>query len=189
MRAGGGTLGRDTIFPHERMLRWLTLRRVLGWSHLLGGLNGYVGLVMLLASRDQRLARALPEAWYAGTVALFGLSLASGLTLLRRPEPRGRPLAALVEGLQLVGFHTGQFGYTFYSGLQLLLYVGGGSVHVMANVNSQFWLGGGRPNNGPFVAVDLLTLAAWIALWRASRQTRPVPFPPASEATTVAPAT
>jgi len=170
------------------MLRWLTLRRVIGWSHLLGGLGGYAGLVTVVADRDQRLARALPEVWYAGAVVLFGLSLASGLTLLRRPDPRGRTLAALVEGLQLVGFHTGRVGYTFYSGLQLLFYVGGGSVHLMANANSQFWLGAGRPNAGPFVAVDLLTLAAWFALWRRTRESAPASASTASETAHSAPA-
>ncbi len=150
------------------MLRWFTLRRVLGWSHLLGGLNGYLGLGMVMFGRDQRLARALPETWYFGAVVLFGVSLASGVTLLRSPEPRGRRLAAVVEGLQLVGFHTGHVGYTFYAGLQVLAYVSGDMVRLMANANSQFWLGAGQPQAGSFVAVDLLTLVAWVALWRSA---------------------
>jgi len=119
---------------------------------------------------------------------LFGLSIASGLILLRRADPHGRTLAASVEGLQLVGFHTGAFGYTFYSGLQLLFVVGTTSVNVMANANSQFWLGGGRPNSGPFVAIDLLTLATWFALWKTGRPRRVVPSEATPKAAAVSPA-
>jgi hypothetical protein len=163
------------------MLRWLSLRKVLGWSHLLGGVAGGVHLGGVLLNSDPRIARALPDIWYLGTLAFFGLSVVSGLTLLRRPDPYGRPIAAAIEGLQLIGFHTGSVGYTAYSGLQVLLIVTGGSVQFSANANSQFWLGAGTPTGGPFVALDLLTLVSWYALWRFRRDRSPLLVPLAAD--------
>ena len=134
---------------------------LVGWVHLLGGIVGLAAPLVPDAVGPRR-----PAYWYIATVVLYGLSVASGLALLRRRQ-LARRLATVVEGLQLVAFHTGRFGFLFYSGIQALLLITPTHVSVSANIQVQFGIGPAMNVTEPFLAIDLFTLVMWWILWRA----------------------
>jgi hypothetical protein len=153
------------ISPPIESMRRPSLFAVVGWAHLLGGAFGLAGLTVL--SGPYRAT--WPGYWYVAGGALYALSVASGVALLRR-RPAGPRLAAAVEGLQLVAFHTGRFGYLYYSGLQLLLVVTPTQAHVSGGFVSQFGIGPAMQVREPFVAIDGATLLVWWLLRRARRR-------------------
>jgi hypothetical protein len=154
-------------------LRFATL---LGWTHLLGGIAGLAGF--LLPSRSVgNQAAAWPAYWYAVGTPLAGLSVVSGLLLLRR-RPGARRVASVVEGLQALGFHTGGFGFLFHSGLQVTLLVTPAATELGASAMSQFGVGPAMRVAQPFVMIDLLTPVALWLLWRTrARAAQPAATP------------
>jgi hypothetical protein len=142
----------------------------IAWSHLVAGLFGLVA-----AAWPGLLGIPTPPLyWRVVACGLYTLSVASGIALLRR-HPAARVLASLVEGAQLVAFHTGRVGYMFYSGFQVLLLFTPSRVNLSANVQAQFGIGVTMQVVEPFVAVDIVTLLAWWTLWRAGRNPSAIP--------------
>ena len=139
--------------------------RIIAWSHLLGGI---LGLSLLVFTPVPRGRLTLPDIWVIGSLALFGLSVASGISNLRR-RPSGPRLMATVELLQLFQFHTGTFAYVYMSGIQVLFVLSTTTVSLSPGVRSAFWLGGGTTASAPYLAIDLFSFFAFWALWRARR--------------------
>ena len=144
--------------------------RIIAWSHLLGGI---AGLSLLALTPFPRGGSGPPDIWVVGSLALFGLSVASGISNLRR-RPSGPRLSATVELLQLVQFQSGTFGYMYMSGIQVLLVVSTTTFTFSPGVRSGFWLGGGV-SSAPYIAIDLFSVFALWMLRRARRtqQARP----------------
>jgi hypothetical protein len=142
------------------VLTYPRLLTVIGCTHLIGGLLGLGGFLL-----PHPYARLWPAYWYVVGVVGYGLSVASGLALLRR-RPSARRLAAAVEGLQLLAFNTGRGGFVFYSGLQALVYVSATRAEASVNFQSMFGIGPAMVSPEPFLAVDAVTLVIWMLLWR-----------------------
>jgi hypothetical protein len=146
------------------MVKRTRLLTFIAWSHLIAGL---VGLVAAAWPGLLGIPTPPPD-WRAIACVLYTLSIASGIALLRRHQA-ARALTSLVEGAQLVAFHTGHSGYLFYSGFQVLLLFTPSRVNVSANVQAQFGIGAAMQVVEPFVAIDVVTLLIWWILWRAGR--------------------
>src|SRR5688572_5874934 len=88
-------------------------RRAVGWSEVVfGGL----GLVLIPFDAVGNTYLQNPSAYIAGSLILFGLSLAAGLLLLRR-RPAGVPLSIGVLVPQIVWVSVPSFQIKFISGL------------------------------------------------------------------------
>jgi hypothetical protein len=142
-------------------------RRVVGWSEVVfGGL----GLVFLPIDAVRNPYVTNPSAYIAGSVILFGLSLAAGLLLLRR-RPAGVPLSICVLVPQVVWVSVPSFQIKFISGLLAGLQITSTTVSMRFGFEMAAWVG---PNVDPepyLLVVNAFPLLALRGLWRISRAT------------------
>ena len=147
-----------------------TVRQLIGGIDIVAGAAGLLGQFNRVASAEVVPPAGWPAYWIASEIAFYAVCLVAGLLLLGARRP-GRVLATVVEGLKVVAFHTGTFGYLAMAGIAVPLTIGAGQgVSVGANFTTSFGVGPAMVVRAPFLMVNLLSPAVIWAIWRSPRR-------------------